>query len=439
MLVRKRTNELQEFQGEKIYNAIIAAMKSVDENNSSGISVAKRIVKEIKAENKDKDVITVEEIQNAVEEKLMGSHFKKTARSYIRYRYDREMIRNDKTKLMTEIGEKLRATNVENQNANVDERSFGGRVGEASRVITKQYALDNCMSIMAKSNHLNNEIYIHDLDSYAIGNHNCLTLPMDDLLAKGFNTRQVDIRPAGSVNTAFQLVAVLFQIQSLQQFGGVSASHIDWTMVPYVRKSFYKHYRDGMKYFCDWDWNLDDYLEDSNTYKKIIDIPINDYSAYLNEADDVGDFDKVYKYALDMTTKEVHQAVEGMYHNLNSLQSRSGNQLPFSSINYGTCTLPEGRMVTKAILDVSIEGLGSLHRTSIFPCGIFQYMKGVNDKPGTPNYDLYRLALESTAKRLYPNYCNVDWSTNAGYDRNDPRTYVSTMGCRTYNGADINA
>ena len=439
MLVRKRTNELQEFQGEKIYNAIIAAMKSVDENNSSGISVAKRIVKEIKAENKDKDVITVEEIQNAVEEKLMGSHFKKTARSYIRYRYDREMIRNDKTKLMTEIGEKLRATNVENQNANVDERSFGGRVGEASRVITKQYALDNCMSIMAKTNHLNNEIYIHDLDSYAIGNHNCLTLPMDDLLAKGFNTRQVDIRPAGSVNTAFQLVAVLFQIQSLQQFGGVSASHIDWTMVPYVRKSFYKHYRDGMKYFCDYDWNLDNYLEDSDTYKKIIDIPINDYSAYLNEADDVGDFDKVYKYALDMTTKEVHQAVEGMYHNLNSLQSRSGNQLPFSSINYGTCTLPEGRMVTKAILDVSIEGLGALHRTSIFPCGIFQYMKGVNDKPGTPNYDLYRLALESTAKRLYPNYCNVDWSTNAGYDRDDPRTYVSTMGCRTYNGADINA
>ena len=96
-------------------------------------------------------------------------------------------------------------------------------------------------------------------------------------------------------------------------------------------------------------------------------------------------------------------------------------------------------MVTKAILDVSIEGLGALHRTSIFPCGIFQYMKGVNDKPGTPNYDLYRLALESTAKRLYPNYCNVDWSTNAGYDRDDPRTYVSTMGCRTYNGADINA
>lgn len=113
-------------------------------------------------------------------------------------------------------------------------------------------------------------------------------------------------------------------------------------------------------------------------------------------------------------------------------------QLPFTSINYGTCTLPEGRMIIKALLEGSIKGVGKLHKTAIFPCGIFQYMKGVNDKPGTPNYDLYRLALESTAKRLYPNYANVDWSGNAGYDVNDPNTYFSTMGCRTANGYDIN-
>ena len=139
-----------------------------------------------------------------------------------------------------------------------------------------------------------------------------------------------------------------------------------------------------------------------------------------------------------MTKKEIHQAVEGLYHNLNTLQSRSGNQLPFTSINYGTCTLPEGRMFTKALLEVSIEGLGKLHKTSIFPCGIFQCMKGVNREPGDPNYDLYQLALESTSRRLYPNYANVDWSGNAGYDVNDPKTYFSTMGCRTVNGADIN-
>ena len=140
-----------------------------------------------------------------------------------------------------------------------------------------------------------------------------------------------------------------------------------------------------------------------------------------------------------MTNKEIHQAVEAMYHNLNTLQSRSGNQLPFTSINYGTCPLEEGRMVTKALLEVSIEGLGKLHKTPIFPCGIFQCMKGINRKEGEPNYDLFKLALESTSRRLYPNYANVDWSGNAGYDPNDPCTYFSTMGCRTANGADINA
>lgn len=134
-----------------------------------------------------------------------------------------------------------------------------------------------------------------------------------------------------------------------------------------------------------------------------------------------------YKYAIDMTTKELQQAVEGMYHNLNTLQSRSGNQLPFTSINYGTCTLPEGRMVIKALLEGSIKGNGKFHKTPIFPCGIFQVMKGVNKEPNTPNYDLYRLALESTAKRLYPNYANIDWSGNAGYDKNDPTTYFSTI------------
>ena len=382
--------------------------------------------------------IEVEDIQDIIEDYLMQSERRDVARAYIRYRYKKEVARQKKDDFIQAIRKKLDGKDIKNQNANVDEASFGGRIGEASSVVTKQLALDYIVSPMTRRNHLENIIYTHDLDAYYVGSHNCLSVPFDDLLAKGFNTRQTDVRPAGSVNTAFQLVAVIFQIQSLSQFGGVSATHLDWTMVPYVRKSFYKHYRDGMKYLCNCNWNLDNYLEDSDTYKKIIDIPINDYSAYLNEADDTGDFDKVYQYAMDMTLKEVHQAVEGMYHNLNTLQSRSGNQLPFTSINYGTCTLPEGRMITKALLDVSIEGIGKLHKTSIFPCGIFQCMKGVNREPGDPNYDLFKLALQSTAQRLYPNYANVDWSGNAGYDINDPRTYFSTMGCRTANGYDIN-
>lgn len=128
-------------------------------------------------------------------------------------------------------------------------------------------------------------------------------------------------------------------------------------------------------------------------------------------------FKKVYEYAMAMTKKEIYQAVEGLYHNMNSLQSRSGNQLPFSSINYGTCTLEEGRMITKAILDVSLDGVGKFHRTSIFPCGIFQVKKGITDK-GSKNYDLYKLAIKSTSKRLYPNYANCDWEVDTkGFEK----------------------
>ena len=361
----------------------------------------------------------------------MRSERKDVARAYIRYRYKKEVARNYTNDFIDAIKEKLRAEDVQNQNANVDEHSFGGRTGEASGVVTKKLALDHLVSPMAKANHENNMIYIHDLDSYYVGSHNCLSVPFDHLLANGFNTRQTDVRAAGSVNTAFQLVAVIFQLQSLQQFGGVSATHLDWTMVPYVRKSFAKHYRDGLKYFIDipgWediDYEIEYMLKNSTEYS------INDgeWKAYCSKA---------YQYAMDMTQKEVHQAVEGLYHNLNTLQSRSGNQLPFTSINYGTCTLPEGRMVIRELLNVSIEGLGALHKTSIFPCGIFQLGKGINREPGDPNYDLYQLALESTSKRLYPNYANIDWSGNAGYDPEDPTTYFSTMGCRTANGWDIN-
>ena len=436
MKVIKRDGAIVPFDIEKIIVAINKAFVEVD-GALYEEDTANDIAYEIgcKVANM-KDCITVEEIQDLVEDYLMRSERRDVARAYIRYRYKKEVARNKKDDFIQAIREKLDASDIKNQNANVDEASFGGRTGEASSVVTKQLALDYLISPMARENHLNNEIYIHDLDSYYVGSHNCLSIPFDDLLANGFNTRQTDVRPAGSANTAFQLVAVIFQLQSLQQFGGVSATHLDWTMVPYIRRSFYKHFLDGVKY-CQKgqmiglmgvyeDFDLSDAKE---TWIKT-QASINDDVFIRNEM--------AYKYAMDMTIKEVHQAAEGLFHNLNTLQSRSGNQLPFTSINFGTCTLPEGRMVTKALLEVSIEGLGHLHRTSIFPCSIFQCMNGVNRKPGDPNYDLYQLALKSTALRLYPNYANVDWSGNAGYDINDPRTYFSTMGCRTANGYDIN-
>lgn len=422
--VIKRDGRKVDFDRNKITKAVLAAFDEVDgEITPEAKRKATVITNHIEALNKRS--MNVEDIQDIIETMLMDGKRKDVARAFVIYRNDRTRVREQNTNLMKSIKEKLTASNVQNQNANIDEKSFGGRVGEASDTVLKQYALDNCMSEMSRNNHLNNEIYIHDLNSYAVGMHNCLSIPFDKLLANGFNTRQTDVRPAQSVSTAFQLVAVIFQLQSLQQFGGVSATHLDWTMIPYVRKSFYKHYKNGLKYIN----------ESLNPLYKEFTERMNDTTP-INEYTDVAP--KAYRYAIDMTEKEVYQAVEGLYHNLNTLQSRSGNQLPFTSINYGTCTEPEGRMVTKALLDVSIKGIGKLHKTSIFPCGIFQCMKGINRKPGDPNYDLFRLALRSTAQRLYPNYANVDWSGNEGYDKNDPKTYFSTMGCRTANTWDIN-
>ena len=436
--VIKRDGRQMPFNTEKIKNAILKAFKAVDgQITDYAETKAENIANYIEGYCEEEiKPLSIEEIQDLVENGLMSTKRKDVAKAYIKYREMRTKERNWNNEMMRAAKEKLTGAKIDNQNANVDEHSFGGRRGEFNSVISKQYALDNCMSKMARENHLNNEIYIHDLDTYAVGMHNCLSIPFDDLLAKGFNTRQTDIRPANSINTAFQLVAVIFQLQSLQQFGGVSSTHLDWTMVPYVRKSFYKHFKDGLKYLRKYDINKMEYyngeLTDLNDKEIDITTMSIDDKSYKSEPE-------AYNYAMDMTERELQQAVEGMFHNLNTLQSRSGNQLPFTSINFGTCTLPEGKMVIKALLEGSIKGVGKFHKTPIFPCSIFQVMSGVNKEPGTPNYDLFRLALESTAKRLYPNYANVDWSGNRGYDPTDPTTFFSTMGCRTANGLDINA
>jgi len=301
--IQKRDGRIVPFDHFKIVDAVLKAFQQVDgELTDYAYEKAGNIADYIKEYAEEaKHPLTVEEIQDLVENGLMATKRKDVAKTYIKYRENRTHVREGKADWMQLVAEKVKAANVQNQNANVDEHSFGGRKGEADSVLMRKIALDYIMSDLAKNNHLNNEIYTHDLDSYAVGMHNCLTIPFDDLLANGFNTRQTDVRPASSINTAFQLVAVIFQLQSLQQFGGVSASHIDWTMVPYVRKSFYKHWKDGCKYIL---------KIDVSKYDGIItnDMSITDGSYKT--------FAGAYDYAMDMTIKETYQAVEGMYHNL---------------------------------------------------------------------------------------------------------------------------
>ena len=303
MKVKKRDGSIVNFDGSKISNAIGAANKAVSKPERATAIEKKEIIKYIKSLKQD--IMSVEEIQDIIENKLMEFNHYELAKKYILYREERTKIRNKNSQLMKDISKKIEASDVQNQNANVDEHSFGGRTGEASSVMTKRLALDHLISDMARENHLNNEIYIHDLDAYYVGSHNCLSIPFDDLLAKGFNTRQTDVRQAGSVNTACQLVAVIFQLQSLQQFGGVSATHLDWTMVPYVRKSFWKHFKDGVHY-CQNDkliglsgiYEKFEGTEEAIDERRELNTSIDDKWAVRNKL--------AYDYAIDMTEREIH-------------------------------------------------------------------------------------------------------------------------------------
>lgn len=220
MNIIKRDGRVVDFDKTKIANAVAKAFKEVYSNEEDSETIGKAISVMIENVAKKRDApLSVEEIQGLVEEKLMATEYKDVAKAYVRYRYKREIARTYDVNFMEGLAKKISAENIENQNANVDERSFGGRTGEAANYFLKKYALDFCVSKMAKENHENNMIYIHDLSSYAVGCHNCLSIPFDDLLAKGFNTRQTDVRPAQSVSSAFQLLMVIFQLQSLQQFG----------------------------------------------------------------------------------------------------------------------------------------------------------------------------------------------------------------------------
>lgn len=216
MFVYKRDGRLVKFDRTKIIEAVLKAFNEVKGYyDASDHNVACEIADYIESLNTD---LSVERIQDIVEEKLMNKN-QRVAKAYIIYRNDRNRARQRNSTLMQDIKSKVLATNVQNQNANVDEKSFGGRFGEAAEVVLKQFALDELVSDTARFNHINNRVYIHDFGHYALGDHNCLTIPFDDLLANGFNTRQTDVRPANSINTAFQLLAVIFQLQSLQQFG----------------------------------------------------------------------------------------------------------------------------------------------------------------------------------------------------------------------------
>lgn len=314
------------------------------------------------------------------------------------------------------MGEEIvqsRNLEVLRENANLNGESFSGKMSKFGSEYSKWYASHFVLPTRLVQAIQDNIVYVHDLDQYALGTTNCIFIPFDKLLRRGFNTGNGSVRPPTSIMTAMALVAIIFQSQQNSQYGGVSANKLDFDLAPYVAKSFAKYFRKGL-----------DYFEEGNANADFGDIT-------MSRSDLKKQYPKAFSYALKETKSETFQAAESLIHNLNTMSSRAGGQIPFTSINYGTCTSPEGQLVIDSLLTATIRGLGH-GETPIFPIQIFKCKQGVNQNPGEPNYSLFLKAAECSAKRLYPNFANLDAPLNLMYyDPTDPDTEFATMGCRT--------
>lgn len=428
--VCKRDGSITEFDDKKIYAAISYAYSDVygelsEEKEEEIEQITDDVVDTINFFN---DTIHVETIQDIIENRLMESSRKDVARAFILYRNERTRVRERNSQIVQAVMNRANPnTRNDRSNANVDERSFSGREKEASATIGKMITLNygGLSEDIAKA-HKDMLVYQHDLEKAIYGIHNCLNLNFQEIFTHGFKTRNGDVRPPTSFSTACQLYAVAFQCQSQVQFGGVGSIHTDIDLAPFVKLSFYKHYADGCKYIGHLDKdNIDKIISYAKQHSLSIE---DDYFKQDNE---------IYTYAIDMLNKEGLQSAQGLYHNLNTLESRQGSQVPFTSINFGRDKSAEGRKVSEWLIAASLDGIGKHHLTSIFPIGIFQYKEGCNANPGDKNYDLKQLALKSMSKRIYPNWCNCNYS-QAHEDENNPDTYFATMGCRTMVGYDRN-
>ncbi|MGL5713500.1 MAG: anaerobic ribonucleoside-triphosphate reductase [Paraclostridium sp.] len=412
MKVIKRDGSIVDFDKNKIVGAILGAMRDVEEEN---IEIATQIACEISEDSiAENGRVTIEIIQDEVENKLMQHRLYGVSKSYITYRYEHAKNREFEEFLDNKVKNILDCSNITNDNANVDQFSFSGRESRVGEEVNKAYARKNMVRKNVLKAFDDNYIYLHDFSKLSTGLHNCLFADVGKLLREGFETRNGGVRGARSVRSAMQNVAVIFQAQSQNQFGGVGSCCLDYELAPFVKYSFAKHLIKGFSH-------IEEVSKDKAKEMVGSEISIRE-GIILTES-----FPKVYDYAIEMLEEEGQQHAEALYHNLNTLESRPGSQVPFTSINFGLDTSDEGRLVSKWLLNASINGVGKQKKTSIFPISIFQRKKGVNDKPGTPNYDLYELAKKSLANRIYPNIVNGDWSMNVAEDGN-PYTEMCTMG-----------
>ena len=418
MQVIKRDGRVVEFNPERIVKAITLAMSQTP--GGVDIDMANKIAQQVEKQFEDKLQTSVYEIQDAVEKKLMASSRKEVAQSYITYRYNRDVARKSKTKevFLDIIGAK--ANDITRENANMNADTPAGMMMKFASETTKPFVDDFLLSQEAKDAVKGGYIHIHDKDYYPTKSLTCLQHPLDKILQNGFKAGHGASRPAKRIETASILGCISMETVQNEMHGGQAIPAFDYYLAPYVKLTF---------------------KEEVNKIAELLGKDLSDLLDYQPEDYIKRDLkglegkERDLQAAINNTVGRVHQSMEAFIHNMNTIHSRGGNQVVFSSINYGTDTSPEGRCIIREVLLSTERGVGN-NETPIFPIQIWKKKRGVNYLPEDRNYDLYKLACKVAAKRFFPNFINLDASFNKHekWRADDPKRYMyecATMGCRT--------
>ena len=415
-LVEKRDGRVVGFNEEKIRTAIRKAM----DQTPHGID--EELIRQISArvDKSGNARMTVEEIQDRVEFELMKSARKDVARSYITYRDQRSIARRAKTRqVFLEIIE-AKSNDITRENANMNADSPAGMMMKFASETTKPFVDDYLLSQEAKNAVANNYIHIHDKDYYPTKSLTCVQHPLDNILENGFIAGHGESRPAKRIETAAVLACISLETAQNEMHGGQAIPAFDFYLAPFVRASFIEEVK-----------NLESLT--GNDLSHLYNAELDDY--LRRDLDGLEGEPRLLQHAVNKTVARVHQAMEAFIHNMNTIHSRGGNQVVFSSINYGTDTSAEGRCVIRELLQTTYEGVGN-GSTAIFPIQIWKKKRGVSYLPEDRNHDLYRLACKVSARRFFTNFLNLDATFNRdeAWHADDPKRYlheVATMGCRT--------
>ncbi len=414
--VLKRDGRRVDFNNQKIVAAILKAMDVTE--SGEDIVLAAQIAKAIS--ELDKEEMTVEEIQDVVENHLMNSPRQEVAKEYIRYRNKRNIARKAKSNEIFETIIQAQANDITRENANMNADTPAGMMMKFASEATKSYVDECLLSDPVREAVAGNYIHVHDKDYYPTKSLTCIQHPLDLILEHGLRAGHGESRPAKRIETASVLACISMETVQNEMHGGQAIPAFDFYLAPYVHKTFEEE--------------VDKVSDMENAdYSELKTAHIDDY--LKRDLTGLQGKDRAFQHAINQTVGRVHQAMEAFVHNMNTIHSRGGNQVVFSSINYGTDTSAEGRCIIREILNTTYEGVGN-GSTAIFPIQIWKKKKGVSYLPEDPNYDLYKFACKVSARRFFPNFLNLDATYNQDpeWKADDPKRYiheVATMGCRT--------